>query len=119
MITLIGSGHGRHLDAEQIYLPGVVIEQPRQRGTAAAIMTCVAYALAHEPEAVVTVFPSDQFAAPRERLMAYVEQSVDAAIQHPHHIVSLGAMPTFAEVEYGWLKPGESKKVFRSGLRWI
>ena len=103
LVTLIGHGHARHLDDERIHLPGTVIEQPRRRGTATAAMLCIAYVLARDPGAIVTLLPSDQFAAPRERLCGYVERAIRVVQERPAHLVALGIEATFAETEYGWL----------------
>jgi mannose-1-phosphate guanylyltransferase len=111
IVTLIGHGHSRHLKAEQIFPPGTVIEQPRQRGTAAATMICLAYVLAQDPTATITLLPSDQYIAPRERLNDLIESAGDIVEGYPHSIVALAALPTFAETEYGWLELGEALSI--------
>ena len=72
-----------------------VLVQPENRGTAAGILFPAHWIHWRDPEATVAIFPSDHFIPEGGQFMAHVRR-----------VAALGARPTSAETEYGWIEPG-------------
>lgn len=88
---------------------GTVLLQPAGRETTAGILLPLVHILHRDPEALVAVFPSDHFVMPGQRFMDIVQDATEFLIGgETESVLLLGAAPTDAEAEYGWLKPGAS-----------
>ena len=85
-----------------------VLVQPCDRGTAAGVLYPAHWIAWRSPEAVVAIFPSDHFISDGQAFMAQVAEVAGWVERHPDRLVLLGARPTTAEVEYGWIEPGEA-----------
>lgn len=89
--------------------------QPEDRGTAAAILWAV-HTIAHrDPDAVVVVVPSDHYIEGEAEFMGHLLEVVTFVRRHPAHLVLLGALPSEADPQYGWIEPGEPVGGFRVG----
>jgi mannose-1-phosphate guanylyltransferase len=86
--------------------PGIVVEQPANRDTAAGILLPLAFIKARDPKATVVVYPSDHFVFPEERFVEVVRSAIQAAQLFGNRLVLLGVPPTGVGVEYGWIHPG-------------
>ncbi|HXJ81824.1 MAG TPA: sugar phosphate nucleotidyltransferase [Candidatus Methylomirabilis sp.] len=84
-----------------------VLEQPHDRGTAGAVLLSAHWILAHDPDAVAVVLPSDHFVGDDAAFIDRVAAMAEAAERYPKRIVLLGAQPTDPETEYGWIEPTE------------
>ncbi len=84
-----------------------VLVQPADRGTAAGILFPAHLVSRLDPEAILAVFPSDHFVLEEEAFMTHVGYVAAWVNAHPDRLVLLGARATEAEVEYGWVEPGE------------
>ena len=67
-------------------MPGGVLYQPLNRGTATAIFFGLAYILARDPEAEVVILPSDHYIAPRERFCDRIDEAFDALEGDGSHV---------------------------------
>lgn len=106
VLTIIGEGHQRHLaHAMRRRLPGRLIEQPRDAGTAAGVFLSAAYALLNDPEATLVLFPSDHFVHPEAAFCQLAGRAADLAESHRERIVLVGAVPDAPETDYGWIGP--------------
>lgn len=83
------------------------ILQPRNCGTAPGIYLPLVHIYLHDPEAIVLILPSDHFVFPEERFLVALDRVVAAARQLPKKLVLLGARADKAEIEYGWILPGD------------
>ena len=108
-VVVTMAGQGSYMTAELRHEPRAphVLEQPRDRGTAAAILLAAHRILARDPDAVVVVLPSDHFVADDGGFMAHVAEAVEFLEDRPERIVLLGAEPSQAEADYGWIELGE------------
>jgi mannose-1-phosphate guanylyltransferase len=88
--------------------PGLLLEQPANKGTAPAIIYALLRVAAKSPHATVALFPSDHFFTDDEQFMSHVDTAFDAAQIAPETITLLGITPTSAEKEYGWIEPQRS-----------
>jgi len=82
-----------------------IVAQPHDRGTGPGVLLPLARVLAHDPEALVAIFPSDHHVTDPAPFLAAVRRAADAARRHPLRVFLLGAVPTGPEVEYGWIVP--------------
>lgn len=88
--------------------PGLLIEQPQNRGTAPAILYTLLHVATRSPNAVVALFPSDHFFADDEEFMSHIDVAMDATEVQPELVTLLGITPTAPETEYGWIEPHSS-----------
>lgn len=84
-----------------------VLAQPSDRGTAAGVLYPAHWIARRRPGAVVAVFPSDHLVLEGEAFVESVRDVVAWVGRDPRWIVLLGAPPTDAETDYGWIEPGE------------
>lgn len=88
--------------------PGLLLEQPLNKGTAPAILYALLRVATRSPKAVVALFPSDHFFADDEEFMSHVDVAMDAVQVKPETVMLLGITPTAPETEYGWIEPHPS-----------
>lgn len=81
--------------------------QPEDRGTAAAILWAAHLIRRREPDAVAVVFPSDHYVDGELEFMGHVFDVVAFVRRRGERLVLIGAIPTEADTEYGWIEPGE------------
>lgn len=82
-----------------------IVVQPRNRGTAPAILYSLLRIAAVDPKALVALFPCDHYISDNERFMAHIRTALDTARTRLELIVLLGLDPESPEVEYGWIEP--------------
>ena len=88
--------------------PGLLIQQPANKGTAPAIIYALLRVAIKSPRATVALFPSDHFFTDDEGFMSHVDTAFDAAQITPETITLLGITPASPEKEYGWIEPQRS-----------
>ena len=85
-----------------------LIEQPRNIGTAPAILYSALKIASVDPQAVVAFFPSDHYVSDDARFMAHIRQAFEAARLSRDLVILLGVEPESPETEYGWIEPAQS-----------
>jgi mannose-1-phosphate guanylyltransferase len=105
VVTVIGRGHSRFLTAASP-LYGHVVEQPRNCDTAPGVFLPLAYVLAHDADAVVTILPSDHYVSPNEAFLACMDNAASLVEAGDDRLVLAAAVADRPEVEYGWIQPG-------------
>src|SRR5690349_21899719 len=88
--------------------PGLLLEQPVNKGTAPAILYALLHVATRSPNAIVALFPSDHFFADDEEFMSHIDVAIDAVEVQPETVMLLGITPTAPETEYGWIEPHSS-----------
>jgi mannose-1-phosphate guanylyltransferase len=63
---------------------------------------------AWNPEATVTLYPSDHFIFPQQTFSSIVHAAITAAERLTDQVIVLGALPDAPESEYGWVAPDRS-----------
>jgi mannose-1-phosphate guanylyltransferase len=103
------AGHSAYATAELKHETPTphVIEQPRDRGTAAAVLLAAHWILARDPAAMMVVLPSDHFVGEDEAFMGHVGDALGFLDRQGDRIVLLGAQPSEPETDYGWIELGE------------
>jgi mannose-1-phosphate guanylyltransferase len=84
------------------------IEQPRNIGTAPAILYSLLKIAAADPQAIVAFFPSDHYVSDNAKFMAHIRRAFEAADVRPDLVILLGVEPESPEVEYGWIEPAQA-----------
>lgn len=107
ILTVIGRGHGKFLNGSAMNgLPGRVLEQPGNLGTAPGVFLPAAYVLADNPEATLILLPADHFVHPENRFCDHMLHALEMAEEHHDRIILVGAVPDRAETGYGWIDSG-------------
>lgn len=105
-VTVIARSHHREafaqLDGRKA---GTVLLQPENRDTAAGVFLPLTYVRAHDPHALVVVYPSDHFVYPETRFLDTVAAAACCAERFRDRLILLGVPPTRPEIEYGWIQP--------------
>ncbi len=83
-----------------------VLQQPEDRGTAAAVLLAAHWIRARDSEARLMVLPSDHFVADDGLFMAHVVEVLNVLEAQPERIILLGAEPSEPETDYGWIELG-------------
>jgi mannose-1-phosphate guanylyltransferase len=86
------------------------VVQPRDRGTAAAILSSLLVIARKDQNATVAVFPSDHHYSDENAIAEAVESAFELSRREPDSVILLGAKPYGAEVEYGWIQVGSPVK---------
>lgn len=90
-------------------LPSIrMVVQPLNRGTLPAILWTLLRLVRLDERALVAFFPSDHYYSDEARFMAGVASALEIAEADPRFLILLGAEPKHAEVEFGWIEPGEA-----------
>ena len=100
-------------DHQRFYTPmleGVparnLVVQPRNRGTAPAILYSLLRLSELAPSASVLLIPSDHYVADEAALTGYINCAFTAVAERPELTVLLGIVPDAPESGYGWIEPG-------------
>lgn len=87
-----------------------LVAQPRNAGTAPAILYSLLRIAALDPDAIVALFPSDHYVSDNRKFMAHIRTALDTAHRRRDLVILLGVEPESPEVEYGWIEPAGSVK---------
>ena len=108
-LFVVTRAHERYYDEELSDVrPSQILSQPRGRGTAAAILLSLIHLDRLDPEASVVFLPSDHHYTNEGGFLDGVCRAFEAAERQTELAVLLGATPTHAEADYGWIEPGAS-----------
>jgi|SRR5680860_890657 len=108
-VTIIDKSHNQEIFRQmETHTKGRIVIQPRNCDTAAGIFLALAYINHWDPQAIVTIYPSDHFIAPQAQFTKMIQETVSAVTRLKERIILLGATPNSPEAEYGWIRPGPS-----------
>lgn len=82
-----------------------LVVQPRNVGTAPAILYSLLRLSKSAPSSAVALFPSDHFFSDDAAFMSHVDTAFEAARDREDLIILLGIKPEGPEGEYGWIEP--------------
>jgi mannose-1-phosphate guanylyltransferase len=86
-----------------------VLIEPRQRGTGIGILHALLEILRRDPQAIVTVLPSDHFFASEAGIAAGLRQAAREARRFPREILLLGFEPEDCDPDLGYVVPDEAR----------
>ena len=88
-----------------------LIIQPRNAGTAPAILYSLLRLSKTAPLSAVAFFPSDHYFSDDAAFMSHVGNAFEATRDRDDMIILLGIKPEGAEAEYGWIEPASSPEL--------
>ena len=83
------------------------LEQPLNRGTAAAILWAALWVERRDPDAAVVVVPSDHHIGDDREFADHLLALTSLTRSDPNRVFLLGARPSRPETSFGWIEPGE------------
>jgi mannose-1-phosphate guanylyltransferase len=95
-----------------------LIEQPRNAGTAPAILYSLLRLERTDPTAAVAFFPSDHYFSDNNAFMSEVAFAFDAVTRDRDSIVLLGIEPEGPDEEYGWIEPNLEDSIDKGTNLW-
>lgn len=87
--------------------PDQRVVQPRNRGTAGAILSSLMLIARMDPQASVVIYPSDHYYSDESAIVNAVEEAFSLSRWEPDSVIVVGASPHGPEVEYGWIQTGD------------
>lgn len=96
-----------------------ILVEPVPKNTAAAVALAAINLSAHDPDAVMAVFPADHHVGDEESFDRVVEQAAATAEAKERPIVVIGVQPTRAETAFGYLELGAQRGATREVLRFV
>lgn len=88
--------------------PRNLVVQPKNIGTAPAILYSLLRLEKMNPAASAAFFPSDHYFSDNNLFISYIEIAFDAVRLQPDSVVLLGIKPENPDEEYGWIEPEKS-----------
>jgi mannose-1-phosphate guanylyltransferase len=85
--------------------PELLVVQPKNKGTAPAILYCLMRLSKIDPWSTVAFFPSDHYFSDDAGFMSYVDAAFDATHSGDDKVILLGIKPHEPETEFGWIEP--------------
>lgn len=119
-LTLIVTNR-RLLEPIQACLPNLpsenIVGEPCKRDTAPCIGLAAALVLAHDPDGVMVVMPSDHVISTNIQFNMAIVQGTEIVNADPTCIVTFGVRPTYSAESYGYIEQGEPLPTFGSELQ--
>lgn len=88
--------------------PRNLVVQPKNIGTAPAILYSLLRLEKLNPAASVGFFPSDHYFSDNKIFISYIEIAFDAVRLRPDSVILLGIKPESPDEDYGWIEPEKS-----------
>jgi len=105
--VVVAAGHRRWWQSLPQFIPySNIVVEPRNRGTALAILLPLLSILKRDPGATLIVLPSDHFVHNEAVLAAAMRQAMTQARSGDGSIVLLGFSPEEVDAELGYIVPG-------------
>jgi mannose-1-phosphate guanylyltransferase len=107
-LTVIGTHHAELAMPQLEGTSDHVVRQPSSRDTGFALYIALAFIKRWNPNAIVTVTPTDHYVAPSSRYIEQVRAAQTVARRLRDRVVILGVEPTEADPALGYLTLGAS-----------
>ncbi|MDB4957007.1 MAG: putative Mannose-phosphate guanylyltransferase [Myxococcales bacterium] len=106
-ITVIGTHHGEIAKPQLAGRSDHVFRQPAARDTGMALYIALAMIKRWNPNAIVTITPTDHYVAPASKYVEQVRAARGVAARMRDTVVILGAHPSEPDPELGYLSLGD------------
>lgn len=115
VVTVVARQHERFWRRELLGSPQQnVVVQPQNRGTAAGILLPLLAIIGRDPQAQVTLMPSDHFVADEAALAGALRVAQRSVDHNQDRVLLVGIEPDGPEVDYGWILPGACEGAVRA-----
>jgi mannose-1-phosphate guanylyltransferase len=106
-VLVMNGVHKRFYEDQVVNMrPSRLLTQPRNRGTAAAILYSLMQIRELDSHGLVAFFPSDHYFANDDAFVSQIDLAFSLSESHPKFVTLLGSVPEAPEVAYGWIEPG-------------
>ncbi|HEX6810412.1 MAG TPA: sugar phosphate nucleotidyltransferase [Planctomycetota bacterium] len=120
VVTVVAGQHEAHWRRELAHRPlQTTVVQPQNRGTAAGILLPLLSIVRRDPDAEITLLPSDHFVYDEPRLLQALRAAQQAAAQARERVLLVGIEPEGPEPDYGWILPGAEPGPIRSVRQFV
>ena len=107
ILPIVTESHRAWWNPELRHIPEAnVLVQPRNRGTAVALLHALVHILLRDDDPTIVVFPSDHGVDEEAPLLEALDRAVATTLEPPRPLVLLGVAPVRPEPQYGWIVPG-------------
>jgi mannose-1-phosphate guanylyltransferase len=96
--------------------PGTVVIQPDNKDTGPGVLLPLAHIQKRYPNAVVALFPSDQYVRDEDTLMRHIRLAHVIVKRGHSPLVLLGISPEYEESEYGYILPQSTRDMSGWGI---
>src|SRR5258706_3279821 len=120
VLTIINQSHLKYPEVRQQLRNrqrGTVIVQPVNRETGPGLLLPLTYLHKRDPNAVVAVFPSDQFVLEADRVMRHIRLAHSVVEKQPNSLILLGVAPDYEETDYGYVVPASAHDTTGWGIQ--
>lgn len=87
--------------------PDAILAEPCARNTAACIAFAAVMCLAHDPEAVMAILPSDHIIQPAQAFQRTLLQAAEIVQTDAEKLVTLGIPPAYPAESFGYIERGK------------
>jgi len=98
--------------------PELLVVQPKNQGTAPAVLYSLMRLSKLDPFSTVAFFPSDHYFSDDAGFMSHVESAFEATHSGDDKVILLGIKPHGPETEYGWIEPLTSTRASQP-MSWV
>jgi mannose-1-phosphate guanylyltransferase len=118
--TVVAAGHRRWWSTSLAQQPGEnIIVQPQNRGTGIGVLLALLQLRERDPYANVVLLPADHYLRDEATMAASLQQLADLAAANTDHVYLLGAEPSAADPELGYIVPSDLRRDRPSGVKYF
>jgi mannose-1-phosphate guanylyltransferase len=118
--TVVAAGHRRWWSTSLAQQPGEnIIVQPQNRGTGVGVLLALLQLRERDPYANVVLLPADHYLRDEVTMAASLQQLADLAAANTDHVYLLGAEPSAADPELGYIVPSDLRRDRPSGVKYF
>jgi len=118
--TVVAAGHRRWWSTSLAQQPGEsIIVQPQNRGTGIGVLLALLRLRERDPYANVVLLPADHYLRDEATMAASLQQLADLAAADTDHVYLLGAEPSAADAELGYIVPSDLRRDRPSGVKYF
>lgn len=112
ILTVVTADQEHYLEEEgRTDVPGTVVVQPADRGTAAGLLLPLLWIARRSPAATVIIFPADHFIWEEDQFEGHIRAAMSAAEHLSNRLILLGAEANGPDPEHSWIALGEPLEV--------
>ncbi len=101
---------------EEGSLPGRVVEQPADRGTAPEVFLAASYIRAEDPDGILVTVPSDSLPIRPHAFQLHLQEAVASLRTYPDSLVLLAVSATRPDSDLGWIEAGDHDEKSTNGM---
>ena len=104
IVTIINENQSSHIPEN---LPGLIIQQPEDKGTAPSVFLAASYIRQQDENARILVLPSDHFVHPEERFLQQLHRMLFLSEAFDDYVIVAAAEVRRSDSGDSWIVPGD------------